>query len=132
MALAVIAPAVHLRERPSVRTTVGAGAVLWRDGGTALDLDGRVDPGDLLQALRRQGVTGIDVVVARTDSTTVRAAVDALRRRYSIGRVLTPATTTVETSSVAGRLVVDARPVAGRLTVEVTVQPPGSARGPPV
>jgi hypothetical protein len=106
--------------------------VLWRAHATALDLDGRVDGGRLLEALRRAGVSELDVVVLRSSSAALDATVDALRRRATIGRLVTPSSTDGSTSLLVGDLRVDTHPSGGRLTVEIAVEPAGSARGPPV
>ena len=108
------------------------GATLWRDGGSMLELDGRVDAGSLLEGLRRAGVTALEAVVARTDGVSVRAALDAVRRRYDIGRVLLPSNTRTDVSLRVGRLWVDVHPSAGHLIVEIEPSAAGSARGPPV
>jgi competence protein ComEC len=132
MAIAVVAPAVGLRAPPPQRVTVTPGATLWRANAAVLDLDGRVDASRLLEALRRQGVADLDVVVARTSSASLREALDALRRRFTIGHLVTPASSPDPAMLTVGDLRVDVRPVGGRLTVEITVEPSGSARGPPV
>jgi competence protein ComEC len=128
------APAVRLQVAAPTRVQLTGGAVLWRAGGSVLDLDGRVDAERLLEALRRAGVTQVDVVVARTSSPAIEEAVDAVRRRATVERTLSPATVTVATTIEVGRLVVDVRPVTGRLAVDVAVDGVAarSARGPPV
>jgi competence protein ComEC len=130
--IGVAAPAMALRAPVPVRIAVGPGATLWRADAAVLDLDGRVDAATLLEALRRAGVTHLDVVVARTSGASIAEALDALRHRLTIGRVLTPATSPDASSIVVGGLRVDTRSIGGRLTVEIAVEPTGSARGPPV
>ena len=103
MPLAVAAPAVVLHATPPLHVSLTSGAQLWRAGGSVLELDGRVDAAQLLEAARRAGVTGLDVVVARTGSVGVRAALDALRHRYDIGRVLAPSNTRTSVSVATGR-----------------------------
>jgi hypothetical protein len=85
----------------------------------------------LLEALRRAGIGRIDVVVARTSASSIRETIDALRHKYAIGHVLSPAPSVEPTSLVVGRLRLEVRPAGGRLTVEVSAEPTGSARGPP-
>jgi competence protein ComEC len=132
MVAALLAPAAALRAPPPVRVDLTPGAVLWRAGSAVLDLDGRADAGRLLEALRRAGVLHLDLVVARTSSSSLQETIDALHRRSGIGQLLTPSTLLEETSLVVGGLRVEVRPVGGRLTVEIAVEPTGSARGPPV
>jgi hypothetical protein len=60
------------------------------------------------------------------------ATIDALRRRTAIERVLTPSSSLEGTSIVVGALRVEVHPAGGRLTVEISPEPTGSARGPPV
>jgi competence protein ComEC len=131
VATAVIAPAMALRATPPLRASVAAGATLWRSDAVVLDLDGRVDAAKLLEALRRAGIGRIDVVVARTSASSIRETIDALRHKYAIGHVLSPAPSVEPTSLVVGRLRLEVRPAGGRLTVEVSAEPTGSARGPP-
>lgn len=130
------APALALRAPAPVHVELTAGASLWRADGVVLDLDGRVDATRLLEALRRAGVARLDVVVERTASSTLAATTDALRRRYHIGRVVSPATITVPTSLAIGRLRLDVRPAPPRLVVDVTIDDSiaaaGGARAPPV
>jgi hypothetical protein len=97
-----------------------------------LDIDGRVEAARVLEALRRAGVARLDLVVARTSSAPTRDTIDALRRRFDIGSVLTPSTSVDGTSLVVGGLRVEVRPAGGRLTVEISPEPTGGARGPPV
>ena len=119
---------------PATHSELTAGAVLWRVGGSVLNLDGRVDAERLLEALRRAGVTHVDVVVVRTASPAVVATVEAVRRRTTIGEVLTPTTVTSSTTRVVGNLTVDVRPEAGRLSVTIDIDRDVArgARGPPV
>ena len=131
VAVAIVAPAIALRAPAPMMVVLTPGATLWRADGAVLDLDGRVDAARLLEALRRAGVTRLDLVVARTSSTSTSDTVDALRRRFTIGRVLTPSTSVEVTSIAVGDLQVEARPAGGRLTVEIVIEPAGSARGPP-
>jgi hypothetical protein len=77
-------------------------------------------------------VTSLDVVVARSTSASLRDTIDALRRRYTISHVFTPATSIEAASLTVGGLRIEVRPVGGRLTVEITAEPTGNARGPPV
>jgi hypothetical protein len=130
--LALVAPAVVLRATAPLRAAVAPGATLWRDRGSVLDLDGRTEAGSLLEGLRRAGVTSLDVVVARTATVAVRDALDAVRRRYAVGRVLLPSNTRTDVSVRAGRLSVDVHPEDGHLIVAITPVDGGSARGPPV
>ena len=132
IALALLTPAVLLRGTPPLQVAVASGATLWRDGGVVLELDGRADAASLLEGLRRAGVTSIDVVVMTSSSLTVRDALDAVRRRYHVGRALVPSNTRVDVSLRVGSLRVDAHPVDGHLNVVVSVDDGGSARGPPV
>jgi competence protein ComEC len=132
IACALVAPAAALRAPPPVRMAVTPGATLWQAHASVLDLDGRVDAAHLMEELRRAGITRLDVVVARTASSAVSDAIDALRHRFRIGQVLTPSTSTAPTSFAIGVLRVEVRPVAGRLVVEISSDATGSARGPPV
>jgi competence protein ComEC len=132
IAVALVAPAVVLRATAPLQTVVAPGATLWRDRGSVLDLDGRTEAGSLLEGLRRAGVTSLDVVVARTATVAVRDALDAVRRRYAVGRVLLPSNTRTDVSVRAGRLSVDVHPEDGHLIVAITPVDGGSARGPPV
>jgi competence protein ComEC len=129
---AVIAPAVTLRAPAPLRVALTPGATLWRAQAAVLDIDGRVDAARLLEAVRRAGVARLDLVVSRTLSASTSDAIDALRRRFGIGQVLTPSTSSGAVSLIVGRLHVEVRPIGGRLTVEIAVEPTGSARGPPV
>jgi competence protein ComEC len=131
MVAAVAAPAVALRAPPPRRVDLTQGAVLWRAHATVLDLGGRVDAPRVLEALRRAGVGRLDVVVARTTSAGLTETIDALRRRTAIGRVLTPSNVDA-TSLVVGELRVELGRAGDRLTVEISSEPTGSARGPPV
>jgi hypothetical protein len=45
---------------------------------------------------------------------------------------VTPSTSVEATSLAVGGLQVEVRPAGGRLTVEILLEPTGSARGPPV
>ncbi|MEY2420829.1 MAG: competence protein ComEC [Acidimicrobiaceae bacterium] len=132
VASAVLAPAMALRAPVPVRMTVTPGATLWRADATVLDIDGRVDGAHLLEGLRRAGIARLDLVVARTSSSSVTEAIDALRHRFTIEHLLTPTTTTDPAWFAIGGLRVEIRPVDGRLTVEISADPTGSARGPPV
>ena len=132
IALGLVAPAMLLRATPPVRVVVGPGATLWRDGGSVLELDGRVDVGSLLEGLRRAGVTGLEVIVARTSSASVREALEVVRRRYGVGRVLLPSNTRTASSFRVGELWVDVRPADQHLIVAIEPATAGSARGPPV
>ena len=132
IATAAIAPAVSLRGAPPVRADVAAGATLWRAGAAVLELDGRVDAAKLLEALRRAGVTRLDMVIERTTTPAVSDAVSALRRRYTLDRVITPSNLTAPASYSLGGLRVDVRPAGTRLVVEISLAPAASARGPPV
>ncbi|MEY2430857.1 MAG: competence protein ComEC [Acidimicrobiaceae bacterium] len=129
---ALVAPALGLRAQPPLHATLTPGAILWRADAAVLDLDGRVNAPRLLEALRREGVRDLDVVVARTSSASLNEVLDALRRRFSIGRLVTPTPGAHPATVAAGELRVDIRPVGGRLTVEITVLSSGNARGPPV
>lgn len=132
MALALLAPAVVLRAAPPLRIAVAPGATLWRDGGSVLELDGRVDAASLLEGLRRAGVTSLDLIVAPTTSLSLRDAVDAVRRRYGVGRVLLPSNTRSDLSLRVGHLSVDVQVAGSHLVAVVAPITPGSARGPPV
>ena len=77
-------------------------------------------------------MSALDVVVARTADVGVRAALDALRHRYDIGRVLLPSNTRTAVSIAVGELRVAVQPAAGHLTVDISVVAAGRARGPPV
>jgi competence protein ComEC len=130
--VAVVAPAVSLRAPVPARTALVPGATLWRAGAVVLDLDGRVDAARLLEALRRAGVTRLDVVVARTASSSMADALAALGRRYSIGETFVPSSTSAPSAFVVGRLQVDLHMIGDRLVVDIEPEPTGSARGPPV
>lgn len=135
-AAGALAPMLALRAVPPVQLQLGQGASLWRAGGTVLDLDGRVDTYALLQALRHAGVSSVDLVVARVDGPSTAAALDALERRFGAVEIVTPSSTRAPTARVVGRLRVEIRPVADRLTVEIALDGEGlagrGARGPPV
>ena len=131
MATAIVAPAAALRAPAPLNVALTPGATLWRADAVVLDIDGRVDGARLLEALRRAGVSHLDVVVARSSSAALSETVDALRRRFAIGRLLTPSMSADSTALAVGRLRVEVRPIGGRLTVEITLEPTDSARGPP-
>jgi ComEC/Rec2-related protein len=81
----LLAPAVALRSHPAVQEPL-PGVVLHRSGGaTVLVVDDTPTPGRLLEALRRVGVRRLDLVVL---PTAAPAVVDALRHRWSVGRVI--------------------------------------------
>jgi competence protein ComEC len=131
IAIALVAPAVALQAAPPLHVSVCDGATLWRRGAVVLDIDGRVDSARLLEGLRRAGVTRIDLVVARSESTSMQATVGALSHRYSVGSVVSPSSVREAEELVVGRLVVSITPRAARgLLVEIAE--PGLARGPPV
>lgn len=132
IAATVASPAMALREPAPVRIALSPGATLWRAHAAVLDIDGRVDAARVLEALRRAGVTRLDLVVARTANGSTSETIDALRRRFGIDHVVTPATAAEAASFVVGRLRVEVRPSGERLTVEISPEPAGSARGPPV
>jgi hypothetical protein len=132
VAAAVAAPAVALRAPAPLRVALASGATLWRADAAVLDLDGRADPARLLEALRRAGIARLDIVVVRTSTKSTSDTIDVLRRRFEIGDLLTPLTSVEATSLVVGGLRVELRPAGGRLTVEISLEPTGSARGPPV
>jgi competence protein ComEC len=132
VAISVISPAMTLRAAAPLRVALTPGATLWRADTAVLDIDGRADPGRLLEALRRTGVGHLDLVVARTSGRSTTDIIDALRRRFGLTHVLTPSTTVEAISLVVGRLDVDVRPVGGRLTVEIALDAVGRARAPPV
>ena len=130
--VALIAPALALRAPPPLRTGVAAGATLWRADAAVLELDGRVEAEPLLESLRRAGVSGLDVVVAHSAGPRERAAIDSLRHRYGIRRVLLPSNVRDETSISVGGLHVDARRDGVHLLVDITLVEVGSAIGRPV
>ena len=131
IAVALAAPALVLRATPPLQAAIAPGATLWRDGGAVLELDARVAVASLLEGLRRAGVSALDIVVARTSNVPVREAIDAVRRRYDVGRVLVPSNTRAPVSLQVGRLRVDARPAGAHLIVVIAPGNSGSARGPP-
>jgi competence protein ComEC len=141
--IAVAAPAVALRAPATGAVALAPGATLWRAGDrAALELDGRADPGAVLEALRRAGINRLDVVVARTASGRVGDTVDAVRRRTDVDRVLgppgaslagaTPVNDPVEVD--LGAIVLDVEPNGNGLTIDARhpVVEAGRARGPPV
>jgi competence protein ComEC len=125
-ALAVVGvlalPAIGLRGPHRLEAELPGGGLLWRrGGGTALVVDGRSDPEDLLEALRRAGVTELDLVVGRTVGAGDVLA--ELRRRYPGATAIGPeglqGASTVEAPARlrVGSLVVLATPSADRLEV---------------
>jgi competence protein ComEC len=79
--LVLVQPAVALRGPHPSAVDLHGGAVLHRaHGGSVLVVDGRSQPAALLEALRRQGVTRLDLVVARTAGAGL--VLDVLRQRY--------------------------------------------------
>jgi hypothetical protein len=102
---------------------------VWRAGATVVDIDGRVDAGRLLEALRRAGVQHVDAVVARAATPSTADGLDALARRYPDARVLTPSSIRVPMAFSMGALVIELVPFDDRLTVEIAVAPSGTTRG---
>jgi len=134
IAVALLMPMVVLRSPPDGRLGLGSGAVLWRSGGRSLlELDGRSQIEDVLEAIRRAGVRRLDVVVVRTTSSSTTASIETLRRWGSVGQLLTPSGSTLDGATPVtdvveldvGALRATVTPDLARLVVDV-------ARGPPV
>jgi hypothetical protein len=98
------------------------GAHLWRSGGVVLVLDGDVDSGRLLDALRRAGVSRIDLVIARRGTKTVGGVLVDLRARVPIGSVVAPADNRIRDATAVAAA---ATTRVGGLTVRLT--PSGDA-----
>jgi competence protein ComEC len=88
--LGVVAqPALALRGPHPLEAELPGGGLLWRGGGgRVVVVDGRSDPEDLLEALRRAGVTDLDLLVARTAGAG--DVLTELRRRYPAASVVGP------------------------------------------
>lgn len=88
----VVAAALGRPPAPVGTTEVAAGAslVVAPEGGTILQLDGRVRLDALLDGLRRSGLRRLDVVVVRSGARAASAAAQALGRRLDVGLVLVP------------------------------------------
>ncbi len=92
VALIVLAPAVTTMVAPPEQRTAAVparGAQLWRSGAVVLVLDDP-DGATLLEGLRAEGVTRVDVVVARRGSAPLASTISLLRSRLSVGAVLAP------------------------------------------
>jgi competence protein ComEC len=128
---AVIAPALSLRAPPPVHTALSTGTTLWRADASVLDIDGRVDAASVLEALRRAGVSQLDVVIVRTENEATTDTLDALRPRFDLERVLTPSMSTSTAVFAVGRLSVEVHRSGEHLTVEIELASSALARGPP-
>jgi hypothetical protein len=95
---------------------VARGAHLWRSGGSVLVLDGPADSARVLDGLRRSGVRGIDLVVARRGSKDVAALLADLRARVHVGAIAAPAGNHIR-DATAVSAVLDVR--VGRLVVHL-------------
>lgn len=105
---ALLAPAWSLRSPPAVQQA-SAGVMVHRAGGaTVVVFDGRVSPRVALEGLRRAGVRRIDALVA--EGRPPDDLVEALRHRWTVGRVLTAEQPT--------------RLAVGAIEVDTTVDPP--------
>lgn len=89
----MLVPAARLRwVEPPVHEAIAADADLWRSGDQALlVVGGRVREADLLERLREEGVTTLDVVVCRSDAGALHPVVADLRRRHPRLLVIAPA-----------------------------------------
>jgi len=87
--LAAPSLALALAPGPTRGLAVARGAELWRQGATVLVLDG-ADDARLLEGLRAEGVTRLDVVVARRGGVAAAGSVLLVRSRFPVGTVLAP------------------------------------------
>lgn len=133
--VAVGHPAWQVQARGDRTVELGPGAVLHVAGSAAvLELDDDVRVPDLLEGLRRHGITRIDAVVAHHGGRSVAEAVAAVRERTEPRLVLAPdghrvpggAVPSPDATIAVGPLQIDVGSIAPRL--EATVRP---ARAPP-
>jgi hypothetical protein len=126
--IALLQPSVALRSVRLDGASVAEGVTLWRDRHHAVVVvDGRADPVRALDAVRRAGVSRIDLVVARTGAIGVGDVVRALDARYDLGAVWAPAGHAVRGASVprpgvavrAGPFVATVDSIDPRLVVHV-------------
>ena len=90
-ALVLVAPSLALalpRSSP-MALTPARGAELWTDRGVVLVIDD-ADGASLLEGLRAEGVTRLDVVICERGSSPAATTVLLLRSRLSVGVVLAP------------------------------------------
>lgn len=126
-ALVLLHPSVALRGPKPLEVALGDGAALVReDGAAVLVVDGRANPGPLLEGLRREGAHHLDLVVDRTGGAG--AVLDVLHERYPRVVVAGPEGSGAEhevavaTVLSVGALDVEVRPSGATLSVEVPSQ----------
>lgn len=134
LAAGLLTPTVML-SRPVIGSmTPAPGATLWRGGGaTVLIVSGPVQPGRLLEGLRRVGVRRIDVVVSSSGGVRAGEVTAVLRHRWPVGRVLAPRNNRVPGATVPGpgsdvrigTIVVRIGHSGGRLVPAVRLERPG-------
>lgn len=130
---ALLHPALELRSGVAGVFTYEDGSRLTSGGGaTVLELDIGARPDVVLEELRREGVSRVDVVIALHGGRDVAEAVSVLHQRFEPQLVLAPKGHRVPHGSVAvegsvisvGGLDIQVRSVDRRLVVEVVPRPP--------
>lgn len=129
LAGAVLSPAIALRAEANGSAEVARGATLWRSGKVAVltIADATARPTDVLDGLRRRGISHLDLYVSAPGGSTAAALVEAVRTRIDIAEVWQPSggvlagARTPPTGSTAslGRLGLYVTTTEKRLLVEV-------------
>ena len=120
MGIAAVVLSLAAHERPTGHD-VASGLEAWTEDGSVVVAVDRPGPSTALAMLRRWEIDRIDVLVARSSSVATVEAIDAIRSRHTVHRVVTYADAEGSAVVVAGGLRVTVAPAAsGRLAVEVT------------
>lgn len=119
---AVVASVLVAGRTPPLRTDPLPGLSIWRSGGSevvAVGGAGRSAPASrpVLEALRRSGVSGIDLLIV-TDDKVPELLLDDIADGRSIGSILTYGTVSEPVLVEVGQLEVSVVPVPGRLVAE--------------